>query len=532
MKILLVNPRNPLNAGRDLYTSEVFSFLHNFRAGEKKVNFALPLALPTLASLTPPQFSVEIVDEMVEPIQFHKEYDLVGITAMTFKANRAYQIAGEFKKRGIPVIMGGIHTTVCPEEVAKHVDSVVIGEADELWPLILKDFETGTLLPRYTAQKAPDISMIPPPRYDLISRNSYLAFPIQTSRGCPNSCKFCTVTMFNGKTVRKKTLEQVTQEVEHLLKVTGLPITLLDRDDNKKRKRTSPSIFFTDDNFAIDRKHALSLCRALKEYQKRKNILLLWFTQVNYQAGFDDELLMAMRAAGCQLLFIGFESLEEESLRSMKKTMNSPNLYAACIRNIKRHGLEVCFSTILGGEFDTPEVGEKIADFIEKNDVFFVLPNILTPYPGTALGLEMEKNNKILFTNHDYFNVRNVVFKHNRMSARQLQLAYTELCERVFTLEKALKRAKASTRYPKRYIIPIPQRMVVWFFFSLNAIFLAIYGKIPLKVLLKLFLAIPFFIKEGSSMSFTFLGMSMDYDDFARSEKERFPQSPAATLLM
>ena len=203
--------------------------------------------------------------------------------------------------------------------------------------------------------------------------------------------------------------------------------------------------------------------------------------------------------------------------------MNSPKRYAASIKNIKRHGLEVCYSTIFGNEYDSIGVGDKLADFIDKNDVFLVLPNILTPYPGTALRDEMDRDNRVLQTNSDYYNIRNVVFKPQRMSPYELQRVYTTFCEKVFKFENALKRAKASLKYPKRSLLPWPLRFIILISFSMTAIRLTLHRRMKPNILFKLLLTGPsFIIRDGHTMAFFFLGMCADYDDFSQSEKKRF----------
>ena len=166
MRILLVNPGNPPDAGRDLYTADLYAALCLFKV-RRSMCFGLPLALPTLAGVTPAEHEVGIVDEAVESIDFDEPCDLVGITGMSFKARRGFQIAAEFRRRGVPVVMGGIHASLCPDETAKHVDSVVVGEAEELWPEVVEDAKAGSLKPRYQAERFPDISALPAPRHDL-----------------------------------------------------------------------------------------------------------------------------------------------------------------------------------------------------------------------------------------------------------------------------------------------------------------------------------------------------------------------------
>ncbi|MBN3040552.1 MAG: B12-binding domain-containing radical SAM protein [Candidatus Omnitrophica bacterium] len=531
MKILLINPDNPKNSGRDLYLGDIIGSLYTFK-NCRKMSFGIPLALPTLAAVTPSYYNVEIIDEMVEDIDFDKDCDFVGITAMTYKAPRAYEIAREFRKRGVKVIMGGIHASVAPDEVSKHVDCVVIGEAEDLWPKILDDFKNNQLKPRYEAKEFPDLSKIPPPRHDLTKYKSYLFYFLQTKRGCPYSCEFCTVTEFNGKSLRVKSPDQVVEEIRELFKLGSFSLSMQDSEDKGKSKNFSPiGIFFTDDNFAINRDYALELCRRLKEFQDKDDVLMGWFTQANYQVGLDDEMLTALRAAGCRLLFIGFESLNQEGLKSMNKTMNLSVNYARCIKNIRKYGMEPVFSVILGNDFDTVSVGEEIAQFIEENKVLYVLPNILTPYPGTALRKRLQSQGRIVLDNPGFYNVRNVVFKPNLMSPIKLQEIYTDLCLRVFSFDKMIKRARECLRYKQRHYIPPLFRVFVLFLFYLTTMRLVFRKKISLSIFLKVIpAAFAPILFNGSIRVLDILSGCVDHDDFARSEARRLPDSPAAQL--
>ena len=262
MKILLINPANPISSGRDLYSGEILSNLVRLRPFRKGY-FGLPLALPTLAGLTPKHHTVRIVDEHVEKINFDENVDLVGLTAMTFKAKRAYEIAAEFRRRGVTVVMGGIHATVATDEVAAHVDSVVVGEADETWPQVIADFESGQLKKRYILKELPDISKLPPPDHAVSKYRNYAEIYLQTARGCPFRCSFCTVTEISGRKMRFKTPEQVIDEVDRVIKLKPMNGMWVKSGHSGKYARFKGALFFTDDNFAINRKHALAVCQAL-----------------------------------------------------------------------------------------------------------------------------------------------------------------------------------------------------------------------------------------------------------------------------
>ncbi len=531
MKIVLINPGQLNDAGEDQFAGRIDSAF--FRASPfAETYFGIPLAIPTLAGVTPPAHTVKIVDEMVEPIDFDERCDLVGVSAMTCKATRAYQIAAEYRKRGVPVVMGGIHASMCPDEAGAHVDCVVVGEADELWPTLLSDFERGELKSRYTADEFPDITRIPPPNHELTAHSRYYAFFLQTTRGCPRQCRFCTVTQINGKRLRKKRPEQVVAEVK---RVIGLPNRLrpvvVDREEgNRERRLANGTVFFVDDNFAIDREHALTVCRALKLFQDENDLHLTWFTQADVKTGFDDELLDAMKSAGCMNLFMGFESLSAKALQAMKKNVNAPERYAACIENIERHGIEVTVSVIVGTDFEDRHSGEEMARFAMEHNVFYLFPNILTPYPGTALKEEMEATKRIVLREPELYNIRNVVFRPKLMTPLELQSLYVKLCDEVLSLDNLLRTAREKLKKPKRYYLTLRWRILIWLAFSFIFVALTLRRKITLFDMLKLLVKTPgMILMNGSLAALGFLVNTIGFCTFARSEHKRFPQSVAVT---
>jgi radical SAM superfamily enzyme YgiQ (UPF0313 family) len=531
LKILLINPGQLTNVGEDQFAGRFDAACFRVKPFSETY-FGLPLAIPTLAGLTPAKHHVKIVDEMVEPINFDERCDIVGLSAMTCKATRAYEIATEFRRRGIPVIMGGIHATVCPEEVAKHVDCVVVGEADEIWRSILEDFENGLMKSRYISSKLPNLANVPPPRHDLTAYTKYAAYFLQTTRGCPRSCKFCTVTEVNGKTLRKKTPEQVVAEVKSAISLPN-PIcpTIVDRaNSDRKRKIASATIFFVDDNFAFDRNHALAVCRALKAFEDDNNVHINWFTQSDVKTGFDDELLAAMKDAGCMNIFIGFESLNEATLKAMKKNVNSPERYRECIESIERHGIEVTASVIVGTDHETLETQEEMIRFARENRIFYFFPNVMTPYPGTHLMQEMESDGRILRREPELYNIRNVIFSPKQMSPFELQSIYKELCKSVLDVSRLLQCATEKLKKPKRYYLTVPWRFVVWLAFMFLFTIFMMRKKITLSDYIRLIYYVPKFVLfNGSLAALGFLSNSVGFGAFARGEAVRFPYSAGAT---
>ena len=486
------------------------------------MTLGIPLALPTLAALTPSEHTVKIIDEEVEEVDFDEQFDLVGITAMTFKAARAYEIASEFRKRGITVVMGGIHATVCPDEALSHVDTVVIGEAEDVWSELLGDAQRGMLRRVYQARELPDLKVSPVPSYSLVQNDHYLFTYLQTARGCPFNCRFCSVTKVAGHIVRKKTTDQVIAEVDAVLRLNMVrPITVIDKASGQK-KRLVGSIAFIDDNFAIDRKHALSVCDALCRYQEERAIAFTWYTQVNYMVGFDEELLRAMARANCQHLFIGFENLDPEALRSMNKKMNDPERYEEAIANIHRHHMRVVFSTIIGDDHTSAGSATLLASFVKRNHLVHVLLNILTPYPGTELATEMERDGRILTKEPQLYNIRNVVFTPRGLSVTQLVDIYLSLCNSIFSYTSVFERGKGLLTPMSRFKLPLLSRPPVFFVFSYVCLVFALRRKLRWGVAARMFISTPrLLLSNGSLYALELLIASADYDDFLQSESRR-----------
>ncbi|GAG40267.1 unnamed protein product, partial [marine sediment metagenome] len=240
----------------------------------------------------------------------------------------------------------------------------------------------------YKEDEFPDLKASLPPRYDLVKNRHYVYTCLQTTRGCPYNCSFCIVTKHNGQKIRKKSINQVIEEIDSIIKLKKTYGIIYNKRDKQTRK--FKGIFgFADDNFAIDRQHAVAVCQAIKKYQDDNNIYFTWFTQVNSSVGFDNELLELMAESNCHYLLIGFESLEPESLKSMKKKMNSPQDYSMIIKNIHDKGIRVIYSTIIDDNTIKLEAIDSFIAFIIKTKVLHVLTNILTPYPGTDLREEM-----------------------------------------------------------------------------------------------------------------------------------------------
>jgi len=524
MKIIFINPSSFNDSGRDLYSAHIAAPLFTFQPNTK-MTLGIPLALPTLAAVTPSEFELKIIDEEIEDIDFDEPADIVAITAMTFKAKRAYEIAREFRARGVKVIMGGIHASMCPDEVSEHVDCVVVGEAENIWPSLLIDAVEGKLKKRYVGQGLPDLKISRTPRYDLVKIDQYLYAYLQTTRGCPFDCTFCTVTKMSGRTVRKKTPEQVIEDVSSIINLKHKQtFDMIDRMANQKMKVVK-MIAFIDDNFAIDRKHALAICHALKRFQMEHNVAIPWYTQTNVEVGFDEELLTAMSAANCQHLFIGFESLDMATLQSMQKNINSPERYEEAIQNIHNHGIRVVFSTIIGDDNTSRQSAEYLKAFIEKNNILHVLLNILTPYPGTKLFEEMTKEGRILTDQSELYNIRNVVFKPRNMAARELQELFNSLSSSIYQYDNMYKRGENLFKPASRLYFSFLDRVLIWIGLSFTSLYLVCQGKLRIKIALRILIKAPYLILfHGSLFAIELLAISADYDDFAHCEAKRLKE--------
>jgi len=364
MKLVLINPRNRVS----LYGDYLWE----------------PLALAYVAASTPPHWEVELIDEQCEGTRDYRnvQADLVGLTAFTTQAPRAYEIALQFRERGIPVVMGGIHASLVPDEASQYADSLFIGECESKWREVIADAEAGRLAPRYdggttgSAIHHPDRSIFRKYRYEYVSA--------QTSRGCPMDCSFCSVTVFNGRLFRMRDIDDIIAELG------AIP----ERD----------IIFVDDDLNGFSRKakeRCLDLFRAMAAARLDKQ----WITQVTINFGDDEELPRLARAAGCAGVFIGLESTDTKSLALIRKDGTSQRrglaYYRENIERIRRNGIGVVGSFILG--LDTQNMNTIVSDilrFAEESELDALNPTIITPLPGTRDYARFDAEGRILFKNY------------------------------------------------------------------------------------------------------------------------------------
>jgi len=369
MRLYLINPTNPLVSIVKLKESR----WNRYRVWK-------PLSLMVLAGLTPPEWEISIVDENLGAPDYlaMPRPDLVGITAFTSQANRAYEIAAHFRRLGVPVVMGGIHATMCLDEVMEHVDSVVTGEAESVWPQLLEDVKQGCLKRRYDGGLA-EIKNIPLARHDLLA-TGYACGAIQTTRGCPLNCSFCSVTAFNGAHYRQRPIPDVVREFQSIREKIVLVV-----DDNLTGTRP---------------KHiarAKDLFRAMAQADLQKE----WIAQATINFADDEELLTLAAKAGCRGVFIGFESPTPEGLRELGKKFNilKGRDFGASVRRIQRHNIMVVGSFIVGLDIDEPGIGERIAEVASQYGLDNINVLFLTPLPGTRLWDQMKSENRLALDN-------------------------------------------------------------------------------------------------------------------------------------
>lgn len=396
-----------------------------------------PLGPLKVAALTPPGWEVRIIDEKCEPLDFESGADLVGITAMTPTAPRAYEIADQFRARGVPVIMGGMHASVLPEEALQHCDSVLIGEAEGLWPSVLADCERGSLQRIYRHNGTPpNLEHLPRPDWRLYQTKRYLPVHfVETTRGCPHGCEFCAVTNAFGGKFRNRPLEEVDAELRSLEPFGGL-FTLKN------------AVFFVDDNIVSNRAYAKQF------FERIADLNLKWFGQASVNVARDPEILRLAKRSGCVGVFIGFETLSPECLSSAGKNFNRPQDYLDVIHRIHDHGIGIDGSFVFGFDHDDEGVFDRTLEFVIRAKLEIAFFSILTPYPGTRLYERVVAENRLLTRDWRYYDSSRVVHEPRCMSADKLQAGYLRVLREFYSWSSIFKRLWGTTSY-KNFFYPM-----------------------------------------------------------------------------
>jgi radical SAM superfamily enzyme YgiQ (UPF0313 family) len=358
-----------------------------------------------VAAAMPAGVKTEIVDEEVEAVDFETNADLIGISFMTFNAPRAYELAAKFRQRGKQVIVGGYHPTLCPEEAAHHADGVCVGEAENNVPAMIRDFQAGRLRGIYRSAPA-DLRGLPIPDRRLIRRPAYaLAQAVQATRGCPHACTFCSPAAFFGHRHRVRPVDEVIAELESL----------------------GRHLIFMDDNLTADREYAKELFSQMIPLRKR------WGSQCSSTIGYDDGLMDLAARSGCIGLFLGLESLSEQGLAHWNKRFNHAGDYLRIIERLHQRGIGVITGIVFGHDWDTSAVFEATLRFLFEAKVDALQATVLTPFPGTPLFEELQRQGRITDRDWSHYDFGHVVFEPAGMGAATLKAGHQWVLQKYYS---------------------------------------------------------------------------------------------------
>ncbi len=391
----------------------------------KKKKLYLPgLTMMSLAAVTPDDIELTLVNEPVHDIPWDRHWDLVGLTGMGSGLQRAWQIADQFRAKGVPVVIGGIAASLAPHEWSReHADHLIFGEAEETWPRFLEDFKNGRAVKEYHMLRRPDIRQVPMPRYDLMdSKEKGLWRPVQATRGCPFPCDFCSIQSYFDRSYRKRPVEQVI------------------RDVRAAKKSGSRYIAFIDDNIGVDWKYFKELMSALIDEK------VFWASQCSLHIADQPDMLALAFKSGCRILSFGIESVNQVSLDTVSKTFNQTIRFGESLSKVRDAGIAVSSEMILGLEDDTVNVFEQTYQFIMENHIPLPRIYIITPVPGTSFYQRMEEEGRVFDYDLAKYNGGKAVFHPKKMSADLLNQNYWVLYNKIYSFRAILKRLKGIPR--------------------------------------------------------------------------------------
>jgi len=407
LRIALVSPKGPLYRRRGGIFPQSLRYM--------------PLTLPTLASLVPPELParVECFDEGIEDVDPAAiDADLVGMTVITGCAPRTYELARAFRDRGIPVVLGGPHVTLAPEDAAPHAQSIVVGYAEDTWPELLRDFVAGRMRPRY--DQAPELSLAgrPLPIRSVLPRRRYLTADVfEATRGCIHNCDFCVVPAAWGRRPLQKPVAEVVADL---------------------RSRRARRAIFVDLNLIADREYALALFRGLTPLK------IQWYGLTTTLLAEDPELLDLAAESGCRGVLMGLESISPSALRQSRKGFNDPDRYGALVERLhsRRIALQGCF--VFGLDEDQPEIFQRTAQFAVEARIDLPRFAIVTPFPGTGLHQRLEREGRITTRDWSLYDGQHVVFRPAQMSADELLRGTERAWKHAYSWRNMARRLRAT----------------------------------------------------------------------------------------
>ena len=418
-RLLLINPLSTNRQGLILHSHVIYP----------------PIGLGIVATLTPVNWDVEILDENFERFAY-READLVGITALTSSVTRAYELADIYRKKGIPIVLGGIHASMMTEESIQYFDAVVKGEAESVWKQLIEDFEKGKLQKIYKGKLLAFENAVYPARH--LFHEKYQFASIQTTRGCPMKCDFCSVHTFNGSQYRQRPVEEVLDELE------TIPQDL---------------VYFVDDNIIGYSKQSAERAISLFKGMIERGIKKDWYCQASLNVADNEDVLKYAAESGCRLILIGIESEKEEQLQEANKKLNLKmgiENYQEVFDRIHKYGISVLGALIYGLDSDSIEDLYDRTRFAIDSGMDAMQATIVTPLPGTGLYKRMQKENRLTYTNYPedwkYYHFLEAVHKPLKMNPDEFMEAMLENWSIMYDdklLKKKMLRSLKATRSPK-----------------------------------------------------------------------------------
>lgn len=399
--------------------------IHRYKGGMfKRVLRYAPLTLTTLAALVPKDLNAEIkiVDEGIEVLDTDFEADIVGITAITGTAMRAYQIADIIRAKGIRVVLGGVHPSLLPDEALQHADSVVVGFAEETWPQLLYDFCRGEMKPIYVQPRDATLSFLPHPRRDLLKQDTYITTnSVYASRGCPNTCDFCVIPAVWGRKVYFRPIDQVIHE-----------IAAFKGDD----------FVLIDPNLVAETAYAKQFFKELAVLKKR------WYGLATTEITKDRELFKLIIKSGCKGVFLGFETVDQSTLNVISKDFNLVRRYGEVIEELHDNNIIIQGAFVFGFDHDDASVFERTVDFVYKYNIDLPRFSVLTPFPRTKVYNDLAKENRIIERDWALYDSQHVVYEPRNMTCHELENGLHWAWRKAYSIPSIIKRIAGSRTAP------------------------------------------------------------------------------------